>query len=229
MRILLVEDEARLSRYVRQGLEEESFAVDTVATGTDALAAATATAYDAIVLDVMIPGVDGFEVCSRLRAGKNRTPIIMLTARDAVADRVKGLNAGADDYLVKPFAFEELVARVRAVSRRTGESPRSPLVTIGNLTLDTTTRRVTRGDTQLELPAKEYAVLECLMRQPERVFTRDEIAAHVWDFRSYTESNVINVYIRNLRRKIDDPFPRKLIRTIRGIGYRMSDGNGDED
>lgn len=228
MRVLLVEDEERLQRYLRQGLEEEGYAVDVVGDGELALAAARTTDYDALVLDLMLPLVDGLEVCRRLRRLGKNVPILMLTARDALDDRVRGLDAGADDYLVKPFAFEELLARLRSVTRRTLEVPRSSELAVADLKLNTLTKRVSRGPLSLDLPAKEYALLECLMRAPDRIFTRQQIVDRIWDSTSYTESNVVDVYIRNLRRKIDDPFPVKLIGTVRGLGYRISAQGGQD-
>jgi DNA-binding response OmpR family regulator len=226
MRLLLVEDEPTLSHYLKQGLEEEGHAVDAVVNGRDALDWSRTTSYDVIVLDIMIPLIDGIEVCRKIRSRRQETPIIMLTARDSVRDRIAGLDAGADDYLIKPFAFEELLARVRALSRRSIDTRKSPILEVADLSLNTVTKKTTRGGIAIELPAKEHAVLEVLMRHPEQVFTRSQIAEHVWDFHSFNESNVVDVYIRNLRRKIDDPFPRKLIQTVRGTGYRISGGDG---
>ena len=228
MRLLLVEDERSLSRYLKKGLEEEGYAVDAVADGGDALAAVGMACYDVVVLDIMIPSVDGIEVCARMRGRGQSTSVIMLTARDSVEDRILGLDAGADDYLVKPFAFEELLARIRAVTRRSRDLPRSPVLAVADLRLDTVTKAAERGGNAIELPAKEYALLECLMREPERVFSRQMIAERLWDSSSYTESNVVDVYIRNLRRKIDDPFPLKLICTVRGMGYKIS-GKGEHE
>ncbi len=222
MRILLVEDELKISTYVKRGLEEAGYAVDAVYTGRDALDWAVATAYDLIILDILIPKVDGLTVCRELRAEKNRTPILMLTARDTVDDRVTGLDAGADDYLVKPFAMKELLARVRALARRANEAPKSPVLTLADLTLDPSAHRVTRGGKVIDLPAKEFSILEYLLRNTGRVLTRTMIAEHVWNYDSYNQSNVVDVYIRNLRRKADDPFEPKLIHTLRGIGYRLS-------
>jgi len=222
MRILLVEDETSLSRYLKKGLEEEGYAVDVAADGQDALAAAGTAVYDVVILDLMIPRIDGLTVCRRLRERAQSSAVVMLTARDTLHDRVAGLDAGADDYLVKPFAFEELLARIRAVSRRARDLPRSPVLAVGDLRLDTISKMVSRGEVRIELPHKEYALLECLMREPGRVFSRELIAEHVWDARSFIESNVVDVYIRNLRRRIDDPFPLKLIHTVRGVGYKIA-------
>ncbi len=222
MKILLVEDEPSLVRYIKKGLEEEGHAVDAATNGQEALDASNMAVYDTIILDIMIPRVNGIEVCRRIRASGKTSSILMLTARDTIEDRVTGLDAGADDYLVKPFAFEELLARIRALSRRSLDTPRSPTLKVVDLCLDTLTKKASRGDLSIDLTAKEYAILEYLMRQPGRVFSRDQIAEHVWDSHSFNESNVVDVYIRNLRRKIDDPFPQKLFETVRGLGYRMT-------
>src|SRR5215211_8406186 len=228
MRLLIVEDERKISAYLKRALEEQGYAVDAAYTGREALDWAQFAEYDVIVLDILLPGMDGITVCRELRAQGNRSPILMLTARDTVDDRVTGLDAGADDYLVKPFALRELLARIRALSRRSIDMPKNPVLRIADLTLDTLTRRVRRGNKTIELTAKEYAVLECLMREPERVLTRTQIAEHVWNYDVFTHSNVVDVYIKNLRRKIDDEFEQKLIHTVRGAGYRISAEGGDE-
>ena len=223
MRVLIVEDERRISLYVRRGLEEQGYAVDTAFAGGEALDWADTVIFDLIVLDILLPELDGLAVCRELRKRRVRTPILMLTARDAIDDRVAGLDAGADDYLVKPFAFKELLARLRALTRRAADVPKSPVLQVADLTLNTIDRRVQRGGKPIvALTAKEFAVLECLMREPERVLTRTMIADHVWNHDTFNESNVVDVYIRNLRRKIDDPFDLKLIHTIRGAGYCLS-------
>jgi DNA-binding response OmpR family regulator len=222
MRVLLVEDEPKISAYVKRGLEESGYAVDAVFNGRDALDWCAATAYDLVILDILLPGLDGLTVCRQLRFAGSRVPILMLTARDAVVDRVAGLDAGADDYLVKPFALAELLARLRALARRVNDQPKSPFLQFVDLRLDTRTRQVYRGERLIELAAKECAVLECLLREPERVLNRAQIAEHVWSYDKDNQSNVVDVYIRNLRRKIDDPFPQKLIRTVRGVGYCLS-------
>ena len=222
MRILLVEDEHKISAYVKRGLEESGYAVDAVFTGTEALDWAEAAPYDAIILDILLPEMDGLTTCQELRQRGDRTPILMLTARDTVDDRVAGLDAGADDYLVKPFALKELLARLRALTRRSSDQPKTPIFSFANLTLDTRTHQVRRDEHVVELAAKEYAVLECLLREPGRVLTRTQIAEHVWNYDTYNQSNVVDVYIRNLRRKIDDPFEQKLIHTVRGAGYRLA-------
>jgi DNA-binding response OmpR family regulator len=222
MRVLIVEDERKISAYVKRGLEEQGYAVDAAYTGTEALDFADAAPYDLILLDILLPEMDGLAVCRELRRKGNRAPVLILTARDAVDDRVAGLDAGADDYLVKPFALKELLARLRALTRRTADVPKSPVLQLADLTLDTLTRRVRRGNKAIELAAKEYAVLECLLREPERVLTRTQIAEHVWNYDVFNQSNIVDVYIKNLRRKIDDGFEAKLIHTIRGAGYRLS-------
>jgi two-component system, OmpR family, copper resistance phosphate regulon response regulator CusR len=221
MRVLIVEDERKISAYVKRGLKEQGYAADAAFDGQEALDLASAASYDLIVLDILLPGVDGVSVCRQLRKSGLRVPVLMLTARDAVDDRVAGLDAGADDYLVKPFAMKELLARLRALTRRGSESSKSPVLRAGDLSMDTTTHRVRRGSRAIELTAKEYAVLECLLREPDRVFTRTMIAEHVWSYDIYNESNVVDVYIRNLRRKIDEGFDLKLITTVRGTGYRL--------
>ncbi|HEX6511426.1 MAG TPA: two-component system response regulator RppA [Chloroflexota bacterium] len=220
MRILIVEDEHRLAELVQRALDEHGYGVDVAYDGADGLHLAEVTDYDLVLLDVMLPGVDGFEICRRLRAEKKHMPILMLTARDAVDDRVTGLDSGADDYLVKPFAFREMMARVRALLRRDGES-KDPVLEAGNVTLNTGTREVRCGAQEVELASKEYAVLEYLMRNPNRVLTRTQIAEHVWDYEFTTMSNVVDVYIRTLRRKLDDNEEPRLIRTIRGAGYQL--------
>src|SRR5215207_6731510 len=214
--------------YLKRGLEEQGYAVDAVFTGREALDWAEATSYDLIILDILLPEMDGLTVCRELRSRDNRTPILMLTARDTVDDRVNGLDAGADDYLVKPFAFKELLARLRAMSRRNTDLPKSTVLQLADLTLDTLTRRVKRGGKIIEVTSKEYSVLECLLREPERVLSRTQIAEHVWNYDVYNQSNVVDVYIRNLRRKVDDGFEVKLIHTVRGAGYRLSVQADDE-
>ena len=228
MRILVVEDEHKISMYVKRGLEEQGYAVDAAYNGADALDWAVAAPYDLIILDILLPKMDGLSVCEELRKRGDATPILMLTARDALDDRVAGLDAGADDYLVKPFAMKELLARVRALTRRLADAPKSPVIKVADLELDTLTHYVKRGDKSIKLTAKEYAVLECLMREPERVLTRTMIAEHVWNYDVFNQSNVVDVYIRNLRRKIDDGFDLKLIHTVRGAGYRISTRDDDE-
>jgi heavy metal response regulator len=222
MRILIVEDERQIAAFLERGLKEEGYAIDVVYNGNDAVDWATSVEYDGIVLDVMLPGRDGFSVCRELRSRGNKTPILMLTARDTVDDRVTGLDTGADDYLVKPFAFKELVARVRAITRRQGDT-RSVDLQVGDLILNTLTHTAQRGEHRIELTTKEYNLLEFLMRNPSRVLSRTQIAEHVWNLDFLSESNLIDVYIRYLRRKIDDGSEQKLIKTVRGSGYLISD------
>ena len=222
MRVLLVEDEGRIAEFIRKGLTERGYAVDVAQDGDEALDWPEVAEFDAIVLDVMLPVRDGIEVCLELRRRGVRTPVLMLTARDAVEDRVRGLDAGADDYLVKPFAFAELLARLRALTRR--QSPTlQPVLKVGDLVLDTGTRQASRQGCSIDLTTKEYAILEYLMHHPNQVLTRTMIAEHVWNYDFDNASNVIDVHVRNLRRKIDDPSPTKLIHTVRGAGYRVSD------
>jgi heavy metal response regulator len=221
MRVLVVEDDQRILDFIRKGLEEEGHAVDVAHDGDEALDWPAVVDFDAIVLDVMLPGRDGLEVCRTMRARGVRTPILMLTARDTVEDRVAGLDSGADDYLVKPFAFAELLARLRALMRREPVLLGTKLE-VADLTLDTATRQVSRAGQPVTLTNKEYALLEYLMRHPNQVLTRTMIAEHVWNFDFDTGTNVIDVHIRYLRRKIDDPYEPKLIQTVRGAGYRIS-------
>ncbi len=226
MHVLVVEDHPNVSSYIKRALEEQGYAVDLARTGQEALDWAKAAAFDMIVLDIMLPEIDGITICHRLRSQGNQAAILMLTARDTVDDRVLGLDAGADDYLVKKFELKELLARLRALARR--RSAKTSTLEVANLSLDTRTRVVMRGNTLVKLTAKEYAVLECLMREPNRVLSRTEIAESIWNYDIYNQSNVVDVYIRNLRRKIDDPFDLKLIHTVRGAGYRLSDQGSDE-
>ncbi len=209
-----------MASLLRRGLEREGYAVDVAANGDDAIWYATETAYDAIVLDVMIPPPDGFEVCRQLRAGGRWAPVLLLTARDGVDDRIAGLDAGADDYLTKPFAFAELCARVRALVRRRA-TERPVVLAADDLELDPVTHRVHRHDTEITLSPKEFALLELFLRHPDDVLTRGQILEHVWDFAFDGTSNVVDVYVRYLREKIDRPFDRDSIETIRGVGYRL--------
>lgn len=225
MHVLIVEDERTIVAYVKRGLEEQGYAVDVAYSGREALDWVAVATFDLVVLDVMLPEGDGLSVCRELRARGVRTPILMLTARDTVDDRVNGLDAGADDYLVKPFAIKELLARLRALTRRVTDGVGSSVLQVADLTFDTRTLQVNRAGTPISLVAKEYAVLECLMREPGRVLSRTTIAEHVWSYDVYNDSNVVDVYIRNLRRKLDDPFTHKLIHTVRGLGYRLSAGD----
>ena len=218
MRVLVVEDEVKMVRAVRRGLEQEGYAVDSASDGDEGLYLATENAYDAIVLDVMLPGIDGFEVCRRLRAERRWAPVLMLTARDTVADRIEGLDVGADDYLVKPFAFGELLARLRALIRR-GAVERPAVLRAGDVILNPAAHAVTRSGRQVELSAREFALLEFLMRHPGEVVSRTAILEHVWDYSYDGRSNVVDVYVGYLRRKLEQPFGRTLIRTVRGVGY----------
>jgi len=220
MRVLIVEDELRMAGLIRRGLTNEGLAADVAGTGEDALWMAQAHAYDAIVLDVMLPGLNGFETCRRLRNDGVWAPVLMLTARDSVEDLVAGLDTGADDYLVKPFAFAELLARLRALSRR-GELERPSVLEVGDLRLDPATREVRRGSTEIQLSAKEFALLETFMRRPGEVLSRLHLLEHAWDFAYDNRSNVVDVYVRRLRLKIDKPFDRKSLETVRGGGYRL--------
>ena len=220
VRVLIVEDEDKLAALLRRGLVEEAHAADVANTGEDALWMAQATEYDAIVLDRMLPGIDGVEVCRRLRADGVWAPVLMLTARDALEDRVDGLDAGADDYLTKPFAFAELLARLRALVRRS-PSERPTVLEVGDLRLDPATRRVWRGEDEVALSAKEFALLETFMRRPGRVLSRFDLLEHAWDIDYERRSNVVDVYVRYLREKIDRPFGRDSIETVRGAGYRL--------
>ncbi len=225
MRVLVVEDEPRMSMLLQRGFREEGYAVDAARDGTDGLWLATEQDYDAIVLDIMLPELDGIEVCRRLRAERRWAPVLLLTARDGVDDRVRGLDAGADDYVTKPFSFAELAARVRAlVRRRTGERP--PVLEVGDLHIDPARHRAWRGDFELELSPKEMALLELLMRHAGDVVSRTQILDHVWDFAYSGISNVVDQYIGYLRKKVDRPFGRDDIETVRGVGYRFRSGAG---
>ena len=218
MRVLVVEDDPDMARFIARGLSEQAYAVDAAASGQAALERAATTTYDAIVLDVMIPRPDGIEVCRTLRHDRVETPILMLTARDAVRDRVEGLDAGADDYLVKPFEFAELLARLRALMRRRG-APHAAVIEMAGLRIDTPSHRVTRDGDELTLTTKEYALLEYLALNAGRVIGREEIAEHVWNEQFDPFSNLIEVYIGRLRRLVDRDRAPKLIHTLRGAGY----------
>jgi len=225
MRILVVEDEPKLARLLARGLAEEGHPADVALTGEEALWMADSDAYDAIVLDVMLPGLDGLAVCRRLRERKVWTPVLMLTARDALEDRIAGLDTGADDYLLKPFAFGELLARLRALARR-GPSERPTELAAGDLRLDPASRRVWRGAAEIELSAKEFALLEVFMRRAGEALTRVQLLDGAWDMSFESRSNVVDVYVRYLREKIDRPFDRGSLETVRGIGYRLRKDGG---
>ena len=220
MRVRVVEDEIRLASLMRKGLREEGLLADVAIKGEDALWMAAANGYDVVVLDVVLPGIDGFETCRRLRADRVPTPILMLTARDGVQDRIAGLDAGADDYLVKPFDFGELLARLRALGRR-GTDEKGTVLRVADLELDPATRRVTRGGHEIALTTKEFQVLEVFMRNPDHVLTRYQLLEGAWDAGYEHQSNIIEVYIRSLREKLDRPFGVESIETVRGAGYRL--------
>jgi len=220
MRILVVEDEHKLAGVLKRGLEEHGYAVDLAYDGEDGLAKAEIEPYDLVVLDVMLPKIDGLQVCTRLRAGRHNVPVLILTARDDVDDRVAGLDVGADDYLTKPFAFRELMARVRALLRRDTLS-KDPVLRVGDLEVNTVTHEVHRAGKAVDLTSKEYALLEYFVRQPNRVLTRTQIAEHVWDYDFVAMSNIVDVYIRYLRRKLGDTREQPMLRTIRGTGYQL--------
>ena len=222
MRILVIEDERRLCSIIKRGLIEEGYAVDTSYDGEEGEYLAETTPYDLIILDIMLPKKDGIEVCQNLRLKRVNTPILMLTAKDTIEDRVRGLDAGSDDYLIKPFAFNELLARIRALLRREGSSKSSELH-IGNLIMDTLSREVWRGQRKIELTSKEYIILEYFMRPPNMVITRTMLEEHAWDYEFDSISNLIDVYIRRLRRKIDENGETSLIQTVRGAGYRLKE------
>jgi len=225
VRVLIVEDEPRMASLVRRGLLQEGLAADVAASGEDALWMAQAVDYDAIVLDVMLPGLNGFETCRRLRESEIWAPVLMLTARDSVEDRVAGLDTGADDYLVKPFAFAELLARLRALVRR-GDLERPAVLETGDLRLDPSTRQVWRGSSEVRLSAKEFALLETFMRKPGEVLSRLHLLDHAWDYAYENRSNVVDVYVLRLRAKIDAPFGRRSLETVRGAGYRLRADGG---
>ena len=220
MRILLVEDNHRLNASLRQSLVEDGYAVDSAFDGEEGEELAVLTSYDVIILDIMLPIKDGLEVCRSLRKKHNNTPVLMLTARDTVDDRILGLDSGADDYLIKPFALGELRARLRALLRRDG-GDKSSLLIIGDLILDPATHVAERGGQVVQLTAKEFSLLEYFMRNAGRMISRQVVEDHVWDYDFISGSNVVDVYIRRLRRKIDDPFEVKLFETVRGAGYRL--------
>jgi DNA-binding response OmpR family regulator len=220
MRILVIEDEHRIARAIKDGLEQENYAVDVEFDGESGYGAASAEDYDLIILDVMMPGMNGYDVCKTLRAEGNHTPIIMLTAKDQTNDIVKGLDTGADDYLPKPFSFEILLARVRALLRRPQQSL-GEVLSVGDLSLDTISKQVTRGKTPVALSSKEYALLEYLMRNQGRILSKNNIISHVWDFDADILPNTVEVFMNYLRAKVDKPFKKPLLHTVRGFGYKI--------
>lgn len=220
MRLLVVEDEENLRTVIRKRLMKEGYSVDACADGQEALDYMAVSPYDTVILDIMMPKMSGMEVLKKMRAGGDQTPVLFLTAKDGIEDRVKGLDSGADDYLVKPFAFEELLARIRVMIRRQSDSA-SDEMTLADLTVDAGKHSVTRGGKAIELSAKEFAVLEYLMRHQGQVLSREQIEQHVWDFDYEGGSNMVDVYIRYLRRKLDEGYEKKLIHTVRGAGYVM--------
>lgn len=222
MRILIVEDDKKVAGFLKKGLKEEQYAVDVCYDGEEALFQSQVNQYDIIILDVMLPKKNGFAVCKQIREEGNLTPILMLTARDQLEDKVKGLQEGADDYLTKPFAFEELLARIKALLRRT-QDYKTKTLNVGDLELDPVSRKVTREGKPISLTGKEYALLEYLMRNKSRTITQSMIIDHVWDMNFDGLSNVVNVYINHLREKIDKGFPQKYIHTIRGVGYQIDE------
>jgi two-component system OmpR family response regulator len=226
MRLLIVEDQTRMAELLQRSLRGEGIATDVARTGEDALWMAGSTPYDVIVLDVMLPGMDGFETCRLLRSDGVRSPVLMLTARDGISDRIAGLDEGADDYLTKPFAIGELLARLRALARR-GDVERPPILEVGSLRLDPATRRVWRRGQEVELPSKAFSLLELFMRNPDTVLSRYELLEGAWDNGYENRSNVISVHIRQIRERIDKPFGLDSIETLRGIGYRMRKAAGE--
>nr|WP_236589911.1 heavy metal response regulator transcription factor [Ramlibacter aurantiacus] len=215
---MVIEDEPKAAEYLRQGLAESGYLVEVAANGVDGLHAAASGDHDLVVLDVMLPGIDGFAVLSALRTGK-QVPVLMLTARDRIDDKVRGFELGADDYLVKPFQFPELLARVRALLKRNQAVPGDPVVRVGELEIDPVRHRATRGGQRIDLSAKEFALLSLLAQKTGQVLSRTQIASLVWDIHFDSDTNVVEVAVRRLRAKIDDPFPEKLIHTVRGVGY----------
>ncbi len=224
MRILVVEDEHKIANSIKKGLEQESYAVDVAFDGTGGLDLATGEEYDAIILDILLPGIGGIEICKTLRKQKNHTPILMLTAKGQITDKVEGLDAGADDYLTKPFAFEELLARIRALTRRPHSST-GTVLSVGDLSLDTISYEVKRAGRHIPLSSKEFSLLEYLLRHPNQTLTKDQIISHVWNYDADVLPNTVEVYVGYLRSKIDKPFPKSpvLIHTVRGFGYKLGE------
>lgn len=221
MRILVVEDEHKIANSIKKGLEQESFAVDVAYTGNEGYDLASSENYDLLILDVMLPEISGVEICAKLRAENNHTPILMLTARGQISDKVEGLNSGADDYLTKPFAFEELLARIKALSRRPKNSTGSTY-TVSDLSLNTLTYDVKRGEKKINLSAKEFSLLEYLMRNANQVLSKEQIIEHVWDYDADVLPNTVEVFVGYLRNKVDKGFSKPLIQTVRGFGYKVS-------
>lgn len=222
MRVLLIEDDVTIARLLKEGLEDELYAVDVVHDGNEGYRTAVADEYDVIILDIMLPGMNGYEVCRALRNDGNKTPILMLTARDAERDIVEGLDTGADDYLAKPFSFDVLLARIRALLRRPNEKLEE-ILQVGDLKLDPSSKKVTRASQEINLTAKEYGVLEYLMRNKGKVLSKEQIISHVWDFDADVLPNNVELFIMFLRRKIDKPFKSKLIHTVSGFGYKLEE------
>lgn len=222
MRVLLIEDDVTIARLLKEGLEDESYAVDVANDGSEGYRTAVADDYDVIILDIMLPGMNGYEVCRALRNDGNKTPILMLTARDAERDIVEGLDTGADDYLAKPFSFDVLLARIRALLRRPNEKLEE-ILQVGDLKLDPSSKKVTRASQEISLTAKEYGVLEYLMRNKGKVLSKEQIISHVWDFDADVLPNNVELFIMFLRRKIDKPFKSKLIHTVSGFGYKLEE------
>jgi DNA-binding response OmpR family regulator len=222
MKILIVEDEHLIATSIKKGLEQEHYTTDIAFDGLEGYDLASTGDYDIILLDLMLPGLDGLSICKKLREEKNNTPILMLTAKSQLEDKIKGLNSGADDYLTKPFAFEELLARIRALSRRPQQTT-GKVLTVCDLSLDTTTYQIKRGTKEIRLSSKEYSLLECLMRHTGQILNKDQLIQYVWSYESDILPNTVEVYIRNLRQKIDKPFKNNLIQTIRGFGYKISE------
>ena len=222
MKILIVEDEHLIATSLKKGLEQEHYTVDISFDGVEGYDLASSGDYDIILLDLMLPKLDGISICKKLRDENNHTPILILTAKSQLEDKINGLNCGADDYLTKPFAFEELLARIRALSRRPQQAT-SKTLTVGDLNIDTTNYQVKRGNKEIRLSSKEYSLLECLVRHAGQILNKDQLIQYVWSYESDILPNTVEVYIRNLRQKIDKPFKKKLIQTIRGFGYKISE------
>lgn len=222
MKILVVEDEHIIATSLKKGLEQEHYTVDLAFDGQEGFDLASSEDYDMLILDLMLPKMDGLEICRQLRANQNHVPILILTAKSQIEDKIKGLNSGADDYLTKPFAFEELLARIRALSRRP-QTAAAEIITVGDLSINLSTYEVIRNKKTISLSAKEYSLLECLMRHDGKILTKDQLIQRVWSYESDILPNTVEVYIRNLRQKIDKPFNKKLIKTIRGFGYKLNE------